>query len=363
MAINFPNNPTVNETFSAGTTTWQWNGVAWAVVPLSTVSFTNLTVSGDTELANLEVGNLTLTGTLTGVDLNDLSNVSAPSPTNNQVLTYNQSLGRWVAAATASTFNGGTVTNPLIVNNSSVTTGQGTGALRVTGGVSINDDLYVGGTITIEDESLDIRSSGEIRMFNTANTGYVGFSAPDTISANRIYVLPQGDGSSGQYLRTNGSGVLSWASVTSPSGGTPPGGVDTQIQFNDVGEFGGNASLTFNSSTQLVTAPKITATGAVSVTDTTASTTTTTGSLKTAGGAGVAGQLNVGGAVNKFTGNTASSSTTTGTIVVTGGMGISGAVNVGSTVSSPSAPTSEDHLTNKQYVDANILAFSVAFGA
>jgi hypothetical protein len=67
--------------------------------------------------------------------------------------------------------------------------------------------------------------------------------------------------------------------------------------------------------------------------------------------------------VNKFSGNTSSTSTTTGTIVVTGGLGVSGRINAGSTVSSDTAPSAADHLTNKRYVDANILAFSIAFGA
>ena len=33
MAINFPNNPSFNDTHTVGTSTWRWNGYAWIRVP------------------------------------------------------------------------------------------------------------------------------------------------------------------------------------------------------------------------------------------------------------------------------------------------------------------------------------------
>jgi len=32
MAINFPDSPTVNDTYSVGTRTWKWDGTSWNVV-------------------------------------------------------------------------------------------------------------------------------------------------------------------------------------------------------------------------------------------------------------------------------------------------------------------------------------------
>lgn len=365
MAINFPNLPTLNQTFTSGNTIWKWNGAAWSIVPSTDITLNSLT-STTIATTNLTATNLTVTGDFSAtvdLSLDDLSNVNAPSPSNLQILQYNSSSQQWVPATISTSFNGGTITNPLVINNNTVSTSSSSGALRISGGVGILDDLYIGGSLVVEDENLEIKTSGEARFYNTSNTNYVGFSAPDTISADRIYVLPQTDGESGQFLRTNGSGVLSWAAVSSPSGGTPPGGIDTQVQFNDSGEFGGSASLTFNTGTNTLTTPILSATGNISTSSTTSSTNSTTGSIVAAGGMGIAGQLNVGGAVNTFTGNTASTSTTTGTVIVTGGLGVSGEINVGANVNSDTAPTDADHLTNKRYVDANILAFSVAFGA
>lgn len=56
----------------------------------------------------------------------------------------------------------------------------------------------------------------EIRFLELAANGshYVGFKGPDSITANKIWTLPSADGSSGQVLSTNGSGVLSWATAS-----------------------------------------------------------------------------------------------------------------------------------------------------
>lgn len=349
MAINFPASPSLDQEFTSGDITWKYNGVAWEILSNDEPTFTAITTT-----------DLTVTGTVTGINLNDLSDVTiSGTPTNGQVLGYQD--GQW--SGQSATFNGGTITNPLRVNNATASTSSTTGALRVDGGFGVVGNMFVGGSITIEDENLNIKTSGELRLHNTSNTRYVGFSAPDTITTDKIYVLPQQDGSSGHFLRTNGSGVLSWAAVASPSGGTPPGGVDTNVQFNDGDEFGGSSEFTFDSGTNTVAVPTLTASGVISTTDTTASTNENTGSIVADGGVGIAGQLNVAGATNKFTSGTASTSTTTGAVVVTGGMGISGAINIGSTASADTAPSNAEHLTNKRYVDANILAFSVAFGA
>ena len=72
---------------------------------------------------------------------------------------------------------------------------------------------------------------------NGSTSGYVELDAPATAGSNTL-VLPDGDGTSGQYLQTNGSGTLSWQTVAtsnitystaqSTASGTSP------IQFTDV---------------------------------------------------------------------------------------------------------------------------------
>ena len=63
-------------------------------------------------------------------------------------------------------------------------------------------------------------SGSEIRLPEDTDNGsnYVALKAPDTIASNLTLTLPSADGSSGQVLQTNGSGVLSFAGVSASAG-------------------------------------------------------------------------------------------------------------------------------------------------
>ncbi|WP_413288832.1 tail fiber domain-containing protein [Bdellovibrio sp. HCB337] len=106
-----------------------------------------------------------------------------------------------------------------------------------------------GGAIAAGSISAAAGNGGQIRMYEIGSPGanYVGFKAPDAITTDRIWTLPAADGTSGQVLSTNGSGVLSWA-----TGGGSPGGANTQIQFNNSGAFDGTSDLTWNGTTRVI---------------------------------------------------------------------------------------------------------------
>ncbi|MBY0314018.1 MAG: tail fiber domain-containing protein [Bdellovibrionales bacterium] len=59
-----------------------------------------------------------------------------------------------------------------------------------------------------------VKSGKEVQFYNTSNSNFVALRAPSSITSNKVYDLPSADGSSGQVLTTNGSGVLSWTSPT-----------------------------------------------------------------------------------------------------------------------------------------------------
>lgn len=66
--------------------------------------------------------------------------------------------------------------------------------------------------------------TSEIRFLELAASGtnYVGFKSPDTLAGNQIWVLPTADGSPNHYLKTNGSGTLSFNQIAySELSGTP----------------------------------------------------------------------------------------------------------------------------------------------
>jgi len=83
-------------------------------------------------------------------------------------------------------------------------------------------------------------NTNEIRFKELAANGnnYVGFKAPDNIASNRIWVLPEADGSANQVLKTDGSGNLGWVSTSSAGSITHP-------TLGSTFEFGANnASMT-----------------------------------------------------------------------------------------------------------------------
>jgi uncharacterized RmlC-like cupin family protein len=61
--------------------------------------------------------------------------------------------------------------------------------------------------------ALTLNATAELRLADTDSSHYVGFKAPGTISSNKIWTLPSADGSTGQFLKTDGSGALSWGTV------------------------------------------------------------------------------------------------------------------------------------------------------
>jgi len=364
MAINFPDSPTLNEEFTSGNTVWTWNGAAWIVKAPDVFEFQEADIEVLSVSESATIQDLSINGALTGVDLNNLSDVNITNVADQDVLQYNSSISAWEAGTVAAVggFNGGSITNPLFINNATESVDPSSGALRISGGAGIGSHLFVGGSIGIESGSLLVRSRSTIKMFNEDNSQFVELRAP-TSSSDITYTLPGTDGASGQFLRTNGTGTLSWASAVSASGGTPPGGLTSHVQFNNNNDFDGNVNFTFDAENLILSAPNIVTSGTIDINDLTSSTSSTTGALTVAGGVGIEENLNVDGVNNSFTGGTASNSINTGTIVVTGGIGVSENINAGGNISADPAPIEAEHLTNKRYVDANVLAFSVAFGA
>ncbi len=343
-ALAFPSAPTIGQEVSNGDDIWVWSGTYWGIKDLTSMSLTDLTVTN------------TITGQVSSINnhgiaaLGDVTSTAGAST--GDVLGYDSGTQSWGPLTLSSTFNGGTISNALLVNNNTASTNTVTGALRIIGGVGVGGALYVG-------SGINARFRSEVRFWDNDNTNHVGLRAANNVGSDVVWTLPSSDGTSGQALTTNGSGVLSWTTITGGGGGgasNPPGGNTGTIQFNNNGAFGGDATLFFDKDTQTL------ATFELFVSSTTTSTSVTTGAIVTDGGIGAAGPITVGGATNNFTANTASTSTSTGTVVIGGGVGVGGNIHVGGNVNIATGPTDPTHATNKSYVDAKALAFSMAFG-
>ena len=134
-------------------------------------------------------------------------------------------------------------------NNITITsasgTGAGSGATQIKtangGSFSSGNITIASGTSSASRGAIYLDSSGVIlnpvgastaqslTFMDGANTKFVAFKAPASVTTNTTYTLPLADGSPNQLLQTNGSGVLSWV-----SGAT---GVNT------VGTFSGSSQV------------------------------------------------------------------------------------------------------------------------
>jgi hypothetical protein len=304
-------------------------------------------------------------------------------------------------SATASTSVFGRVTS--IVNTTSSTTG----ALVVSGGVGIGGSMFIDGTVklnytsgnalnvadrvvvstTNNFEGLNVNSnysfafnvqdkannnrftidvsnnktylsgssaSHELRLYNANQSTYTGFAASN--SGTVTYILPAGDGSSGQVLATNGSARLYWSTPSAGSGGGSSGvnpGAQYQIAFYSATGSSVDGSTTFTNNTS---------TSTVSIAHATSSTATNVGALVVTGGLGLGGNAFIGGTVT-VTNSTASNSTATGAVVITGGLGVGGQINSASLVTSGNAVISGNLTFNGVGVFGNATSDTVNFNA
>ena len=95
-----------------------------------------------------------------------------------------------------------------------------------------------------------INAQGDLRLADSNSSNYVGFQSPATVSSNVVWTLPDADGSANQYLKTDGSGALSWGTDSATdstklplAGGTMSG--DINLGTNDITN-GGTITGTFS---------------------------------------------------------------------------------------------------------------------
>ena len=95
------------------------------------------------------------------------------------------------------------INNAVVLNATTLGTSVVGSSLTSVGTLT---SLTVGGAVTLN-------AQNELRLGDSDSSNHVGFKSPATVSSNIVWTLPATDGSNGQALVTNASGVLSWASA------------------------------------------------------------------------------------------------------------------------------------------------------
>ena len=173
---------------------------------------------------------------------------------------------------------------------------------------SSNDALYnfiFSNSAASGSNSLQIRSANSILLYNTGNTFYTGFKS--RASADKLYLLPATDGSSGQFLQTDGAQNLTWATATGGGGGSGSTGVNAGGQYQ-IGYYASTGASIDGSSTFT----NNTSTGVIAIGHVTASTNFGNGALTVSGGVGIGGSLYVGGTGSSISGVRIASGAITG---------------------------------------------------
>ena len=80
-------------------------------------------------------------------------------------------------------------------------------------GVRKDGTLMTGGVLPVAGSG---SAGAAVRLYEDTDNGtnYVGLKSPDSLSANLTFTMPSADGASGEVLSTNGSGTLSFTSIT-----------------------------------------------------------------------------------------------------------------------------------------------------
>ena len=113
----------------------------------------------------------------------------------------------------------GDVSGPASSTDNAITRFDGT-----TGKVIQNS-----GVIIDDSNNVTLQAEGSLRLADTDSTNYVGFKAPATVASDVTWTLPSTDGTNGQVLTTNGSGVLSF--TTNGSGTVTSVGLALPSEF------------------------------------------------------------------------------------------------------------------------------------
>ena len=192
----------------------------------------------DNSTQTAAVTNFTSTGnvnfsTTSNVSLGTVANIHISGGSANQVLTTDGSGNLTWAVASVTTHPAGSNTQ-IQFNNA--------GTFGATSQLTFDD---VTGVMSAPLTNSTLTTNAQP---NVTSLGILsGLTVSGTINLGLLSNIQIDGGHTGYFIQTDGAGTLTWAPGT--GGGTPPAGNDTAIQFNNNGSFGGNANLTFNSTT------------------------------------------------------------------------------------------------------------------
>lgn len=229
MPLQFPSNPSVNDTYTFNGKTWLWNGDGWELKKSGAI---NGIIIGNTSPAAATFTDLAAdNATIATLNVSGQSNMGGNViPTANVTYNLGNATNRW---------------NDIWLSNSTIYIGDAEISANATslsftnpaGGVTVlagNTSEIDAATITASQNivggNVQVRDRGILYLYDTDNSNYIGHRAPAALAGNYTFIWPTGYGNASQVLTTNGAGGLSWAD----GGGGGGGGSATQYPNSTV---------------------------------------------------------------------------------------------------------------------------------
>lgn len=116
---------------------------------------------------------------------------------------------------------GGSFNNYLLTVSTNLTTNGLRTRMQVQGNSStVFNDWNGTNAFTIDVASITLINQKNLLFYDADSSNYVGLRSSAALSSNTLWTLPASDGSSGQLARTDGSGNLSFVSLSSNTAGS-----------------------------------------------------------------------------------------------------------------------------------------------
>lgn len=208
------------------------SGLSLAASAISSGTFSTARIPGlgsskitSGTFADARISSSSVTQHAGDIDLADLGDVNNTTPTDGQVLTWDNANSYWKPAASADLSNTDVTlaaNRSIDLNNKFFTIQDGsnvklqynpsTDVFSFSNGLNVNGDLVVTASSGMQ--------SSQIKLREPAMGGSSGIiiKAPSTnLASDLTFVMPDADGTSGQVLQTDGSGNLSFVTVSGGS--------------------------------------------------------------------------------------------------------------------------------------------------
>jgi hypothetical protein len=167
--------------------------------------------------------------------------LSVPNIEKDYVIINNSGGTVTVSSGGATTVNIGTGSKNYVIVDPSTTSVISAVPAASPGGATTNVQYNSGGSFagstnfTFDGSNVQIGSQGDLRLGDSDNSNYVALHAPATIASNYTLTLPSTTGTANQVIQTDGSGNLSFATV---SGGAAWQAVVTSTTLTTVSKQG-----------------------------------------------------------------------------------------------------------------------------